>query len=292
MINFYKILSLIILLLVIGLIIFAVPMSRCSMVVSPCEEDSTIIERSIFIGHPRTNNDVKQSVLKSIEKIDFSNFELTLLGGDLTVNINSKEALVYLDSIFDLSDPNTLLSRGNHDYPSTLLHDFTKRPSYYAYSRKGITYLILDTEEKPGNISNDQLKFIKKVTDTISHSKHLIVMHHRIIWMIGNKDLAPLLSFVGNSTKQILKTNFYKDIYPLLVDVKEKGLTVICVGGDRTNINIEYISSDNIQFIATGMQPNQSDDVNYVVVFEHNICNQTLSWLFEPLIKIKKKQEI
>jgi len=85
--------------------------------------------------------------------------------------------------------------------------------------------------------------------------------------MIGNDNLDSLLSLVGGSTRDISLTNFYTDIYPLLLNVEEKGIDVVCIAGDRTNINIEYITTDSIQFIATGMKPAQSDSNNYVVIF-------------------------
>jgi len=248
----------------------------------------SVVEHSIFIGHPRSNDVLNQSMIPAVERIDYSKFSMTLLGGDLTQNSSSNEALVYLDSIFDLSNPNTLFALGNHDYSNPLLQNFTGRDSYYAYFRNGITYLVLNTEYDAGNITNNQLELLQYVTDTISQSSHLIIIHHRILWMIGNDNLDFLLPFVGGSTSGISATNFYTHVYPLLVNVEDHGIDVICIGGDRTNINIEYVTSDSVQFIATGMQPNEPDSVNYVVIFEHNLSNGGLTWFFHPLSEVEK----
>jgi len=262
---------------IISLLIFLISFFSCANVIKEVTNKS---EEFIFIGHPRTSDQINQSMLSSVERIDYSRFSMTLLGGDLTLNSTSNKALSYLDSILDISSPNTLFALGNHDFPNPLLDSFTGRDSYYAYYRNGLTYLVLNTEDDPGNISNDQIDLIKEVTDTISQSSHLIILHHRILWMIGNNDLNSLLSLVGGSTRDISSTNFYSDVYPLLVKVEDKGVDVICLAGDRTNINIDYITNDSVQFIATGMKPAHPDSTNYVVIFQHNIKHRSLDWNF------------
>ena len=248
-------------------------------------------EEFIFIGHPRTNVQINQSMLPSVEKIDYSRFSMTLLGGDLTQNSTSYKALSYLDSILDLQSPNTLFALGNHDYPNPLLDIFTGRDAYYAYFRNGITYLVLKTEEPcPGNTSNgavsnicnDQLNLIQEVSDTISQSNHLIIIHHRILWMM-HKNLDSLRTLVGGSTSNMTETNFYTAIYPLLLNIESKGIDVVCVAGAGTNINVEYMTNDSIQFIATGMKPDQPDSTNYVIIFQHDIKRQKLDWEFYSL---------
>ena len=265
---------------VISLLIFVILFSSCTKVIP---EVTNELEEFIFIGHPRTNDKVNQSMLPAVENIDYSRFSMTLLGGDLTQNSASYEALSYLDSILDLGSSNTLFAIGNHDDPSPFLYDFTGRNKYYSYYRNGITYLILDTEDDPGIISNDQIDLIQNITDTVSISTHLVLMHHRIFWMIGNNDLDSLLPLVGGSTRDLLSTNFYTDIYPLLLNVEKKGTDVICLAGDRTDININYVTNDSIQFIATGMNHTRSDSDNYVIIFQHNIKDQILDWSFQSL---------
>jgi len=41
---------------------------------------------------------------------------------------------------------------------------------------------------------------IQQVCDTISHSHYLILLHHRLLWMIGNDYFDPLIDSVGQST--------------------------------------------------------------------------------------------
>ena len=145
----------------------------------------------IFIPHPRSNTN---SVLPAIENIDFTQYDLKMLGGDLTWSVSQDTAtMAYCDSIFDFSSPNTLWSLGNHDvqHDRNLIKYFTGRESYNTYYRDDITFLILDTELDANGFSStfikgNQLQMVKNVCDTIAESSFLILLHHRFMWMINN----------------------------------------------------------------------------------------------------------
>lgn len=250
----------------------------------------------IFVPHPRSENRTVQSVLPGIEKIDFSLYDMTLLGGDITyyTSIN-RTSMNYCDKLFDLKSPNTLWTMGNHDLNSrSLIQEYTGRPPYFAYYRDHITFLVLDTEQNASGltkslISGAQLDWLKTVTDTISNSDYLIVLHGRLLWMIGNPDFETRLDSVAESTKQLVNTNFYPDVFPLLQKVKAKGVRVICLGGDKSKINIDYSPEDSIHFLASTMAPEFTDDQNDVMVFNYDIGNREMSWKFVSLTNIEKK---
>ncbi|MEJ2055250.1 MAG: hypothetical protein P8X42_15140 [Calditrichaceae bacterium] len=122
----------------------------------------------IFIHHPRSDI---EGVLPAIENINFTQYDVTMLGGDLTWTTSEDTAtMAYCDSIFDLGSPNTLWSLGSHDVQredSGIIKSFTGRESYYAYNRDGITFLVLDTElDANGSsgtfIKGEQLQMVKK----------------------------------------------------------------------------------------------------------------------------------
>ena len=81
---------------IISLLIFVILFSSCTKVIPKVTDES---EEFIFIGHQRTSDQINQSMLPSVERIDYSRFSMTLLGGDLTQNSTSYKALSYLDSI-------------------------------------------------------------------------------------------------------------------------------------------------------------------------------------------------
>jgi hypothetical protein len=153
---------------------------------------------------------------------------------------------------------------------------------------------VLDTEQNASGltksiISGDQLELLKMVTDTISKSDYLIVLHGRLLWMIGNDDFKTRLDSVAESTKQLVTTNFYPDVFPLLQKVKAKGVRVMCLGGDKSKINIDYSPEDSIHFLASTMAPEYTDDQNDVMVFNYDIGNREMNWKYVSLANIEKK---
>lgn len=249
------------------------------------QEDSVLY---LFMGHPRDDDKINERLLKTVEKIDYSKFSLLLLGGDLTWNTSAEvSTLEYCDSILNLGDENTHLAIGNHDKDNiTSLLEFTHKPRFYAFSKNNITFLVLDTEISTPNFSGDQLALIQNVADTIEISDYLILLQHRIFWMVGNNDLAYLLDSVGQSTRNLGTTNFYDDVYPNLQKVKSRGVEVLCLAGDRTDLNIEYCPEDSIQFLASGMKGTYTDENNYTILLTHNLTSGKLDWEFLALSEI------
>ncbi len=241
--------------------------------------------RYLFMGHPRDDDREHEYVLKTVEKLDYSKFDLLLLGGDLTWNTSELVGtLEYCDGIFSLSDTNTHLAIGNHDIDNVpLLLSFTQKERFYGFSRNNITFIVLDTELSTPDISGLQLDLIKTVADTIQNSDYLVLIHHRILWMADNPDLAHLKDSVAASSKNLSSSNFFDEVYPELQKVKNKGIPVYCIAGDRTDINIEYSMEDSIRFIASGMVGTFTDEHNYAVILTQYTQEHLLDYKFVPL---------
>ena len=247
---------------------------------------SDSIVRFLHISHTRTNE--VYEVYSKVKNIDYSKYSMLLLGGDLTGQTSSADSIMSnVSSLYNLGSNNTLWSLGNHDYSNLqLINYYTNRPAYYACYNNGITFVVLDTQDSLSNIVGAQLEFFNNVMDTIVSSSHLIILHHKLIWMYGNSELEPQIETVANGWLGscfycINPNNFYQDIYPKLVNVKSKGVNVICLGGDIGFFSkkFEYLTTDSIYFIASGMW---YDDVeNYGLVFSHNITNKELTWEYK-----------
>ena len=242
----------------------------------------------LFMGHPRSDDRDHEYLLPTVEKLDYTKFELLLLGGDLTWNTSEQmSTLDYCDRILNLGGPNTHLAIGNHDLDNLAsLLSYTKKDRYYSFSRNNITFIVLDTELNTPDISGSQLDLIKTVADTLKNSDYLVLIHHRILWMANNPDLAYLKDFVAASSKNLNSSNFFDDVYPELQKVKNKGIPVYCVAGDRTDVNIEYAIEDSIQFIASGMVGTFPDTTNFAVVFTHLRQEHKLNYAFVPLSEL------
>ena len=257
------------------------------------------LAKYIFVPHPRSEDRVNQTVLSGIEAINFAIYDMILLGGDLTYYTSiDRTSMDYCDSLFDLGSPNTLWAMGNHDLTNrNLVEEYTGRLSFYSYSRDNITFLVLDTElDAKGftssHISGDQLEMVRQVCDTIARSDYLVLLHGRLLWMIGNDDLTQKLDSVAESTKQLDTSNFYAVVYPLLQLAKNRGVPVLCLGGDKSKINIVYSPEDSITFIASTMAPEYTDTVNDVVILSQDMHTGQLSWEFVPLSVVEKNPPV
>jgi hypothetical protein len=251
------------------------------------------------VPHPRSENTKVQTSLPAIENIDFLKFDMILLGGDLGYYTSrTSVSMNHFDSLYNFKSPNTLWAMGNHDVENrSLIKDYTGRPSYYTYYRDNITFFVMDVELDATGftksfISGDQLKLLNSVCDTISQSKYLIIIHGRLLWMIGNKYLKTKLDSVAESTKQLDTTNFYQVVYPLLQKVKKNKVQVLCLGGDKSRINLQYSPEDSITFLTSTMAPEFADSLNDVLTFDFDKKTNNLSYQFVRLDKVEKKKQI
>ena len=141
----------------------------------------------------------------------------------------------------------------------------------------------MDTELTTPNISGSQLNLIRNVSDSIEHSHYLVVILHRILWIVDNPDLENL---VGRSSSNLTSSNFFEEVYAEFQKDKNKGIPVFCIAGDRTNVNIEYSIEDSIQFIASGMVDYLSDENNYSIVLTYLPETKKLNYEFVPLSEL------
>ena len=247
----------------------------------------------IFVPHPRSEDQVNQSIYQGIAKIDFTKYDMIMLGGDLTYSTSKDSAtLAYCDNLFNLGSPNTLWSLGNHDVQSghrALIKEFTGRESFYSYERNGVTFIVLDTELDANGFSNtfikeDQLQMVKNVCDSIAEPGFLILLHHRFMWMINNEYFkTKLTDSIAASSRSMDTTNFYSDIYPLLREVKNRGIQVLVFSGDKSKINIEYSPEDSITFYAARMADDLPDSMNNVIILNYNLQNKEITCNFVSL---------
>jgi hypothetical protein len=263
-------------------------------------QDTTF--KFIFVPHVRSEDKVAQSVNPGIAKIDFTKYSLKMLGGDLAQQTSKgRTTLHYDDSLFDLKNPNTLWSIGNHDLEegdSNLIKEFTGRQLYYSYYRDGITFLVLNTETgaeafQRTFIKSPQLDTIKAVCNRITSetTKFLIVLHSRYMWMINNTYFTQKMKdSIAASSKSMDTTNFYSDIFPLLKQVKSKGINVLVFGGDKSQINVTYVK-DSITFYAARMENTFSDSVNNVIVLTY-VKNKTITCKYVTLKNVNAATEV
>lgn len=242
----------------------------------------------LYISHTRTNDNI--SINKEAELINYSKYDLLMLGGDLANSSSDHDStLLYLDSLFELSSSKTLWSLGNHDTEDLgLIKKYTKKNNYYSYHTDGVTFIVLDTQDNFSKITGNQLAFFNNVIDTIQYSTHVVLLHHKLIWMLDGNKLESKIDDISNVSIgeryfDLNENNFYKAIYPKLKTLESKGIQTICVGGDIGNrvSEFEYLTNDDVQFIASGISIKNED--NKVLLFHHNPLNHSLTWEFKSI---------
>lgn len=258
--------------------------SSCQMP-DPSHDISEEFNYFLHISHTRGEDNSHLNPL--VDSLNLQNSDLLLLGGDLAYHTSvDSNTMQLVNEKLHISDPGTLWSIGNHDDTNPdLLRSYTHRPTFYSYYKNDIVFIILDTEKDSCFIKDKQLALVKKVADTIESAKHLILIHHKMIWMPDHSELKTQIKEVSNGGMgmldyQLRPNNFYTDVYPELNTVKEKGINVICIAGDvglKTG-SFEYETKEGIHFLASGLssEPNRSR----AIVFKQNKGSRQLEWTF------------
>jgi predicted phosphohydrolase len=263
---------------------------------------SNLMHRYLFIGHPRGDvppRGPSQVVQRPLEHLDYTEYDLLMLGGDLTwdSSLNPATAATYLDTIFDLHEPSRFLALGNHDaYYRPNISRVTGRPASYAFKTNSITFMVLDTTDTGHNIQGSKLTMLRNTVASLSNCTHLIVISHHFIWMA---DYAPLAHLkhdprIAVTSRSLSGLNFYSEVYPELLHAQTNGVQVIWLSGDRTGdigqeFHIEHTTSNGIHYLAAGLKEQLPEDKKSVIIFEHDEQRGELTWEFTHVSELPRK---
>jgi len=275
--------------LLVGLSIFIIGLPSCKKPV----------KTYVFVSHTYLTTPPKQSMDDRLFKVDWFKYDLLFMGGDMTRGTTkNRETLRYVDSVFNIKGMKTHWILGNHDYENPkYIEEYTGKPSFYSFNQDQTTFLILDTQIDSCHMKGEQLAMILNICDTIRQSKRLVLLHHKLLWVRDNEDLSFFKDKPNGPVCEhvwcLLKNNFYQNVYPELIKVKERGIDVYCVAGDiglRAN-KFEYVTKDSIWFIASGLSGElRSDD--QVLVLDNDLENNTFSWQFKQLDSLVIEQSL
>ena len=276
-----------------------------SLIISCTSDNQTNnhIQKYLYLGHIYHSDSLIDNRISSLALEDYDQI---WLGGDLCSETTaSYGTLEYLDEIFDLNNPNTHWTLGNHDIRNGNLNwikEKTGRPFFYSNSFQKITLIVLNTfffmEGMYDTINmNFQYEMVKNICDTIENNNYLVVLMHGMMWKnIPGLDSAENYANTDCSHFIMHKTpdmTFSEGIYPLLRQVQHKGIEVICISGDfgQKQTSYEANSEDNIIFIGSGITsntpyhskfPSAGQDDKYLEL-EYNTLTDELSWVFKKL---------
>ncbi len=260
-------------------------------------QDDTL--KYIFLGHTYQYYTPGYKVDARILNIDVQSYDGIWLGGDVcSESLLYYDVFAYIDSVFNLRHPNTHWAMGNHDARNgnwIWIEELTGRKTYYSSYYKGITYVVLNTNLTPYDCEqlDDQYRMIMNVCDTIQNSSHLIFLMHHGIWN-GVPGLPSPYGYAQsnliyyNFNCQSNESSFVNTIYPRLIEVKNRGVEVICILGDMGARKIDVLSDDGIRFLGTGLAKSYYKDpeeraksrTDYAIIFKHVQKTKSLTWEF------------
>jgi len=254
----------------------------------------------IFIGHCYQYNTAGDKVDYRIEQLDFSAYDGIWLGGDVCSEaMLNYTTIQYIDSIFNLGNPETHWTLGNHDARNgnwEWYNEFTNRNTFYTYTSHGITRIVMNTNIHPIDCESldKQDQMISDVCDTIQQSDYLILLMHHGLWK--NVPGLPIPGSYAQSDLEFWNANCYDvesyfvtHIYPMLLEVKNRGVEVICILGDMGSGPkvFDMFSDDGIHFLGCGLYHNEPEDMVLIM----NKKGENLDYGFHNLDSLLNEQQ-
>lgn len=243
---------------------------------------------------------------KRIEMLNLQAYDGHWLGGDVCANtMLNPQTIKYLNSLFDLKNPNTHFVLGNHEYRDHNLgvyFEATGRPDFYSMQFKGLMVSVLNTNINSSQCEylNAQYRMLETVTDTLESATHYVMlMHHQIF-----RDITGVENFKSNGVCQYYSMNcdqadsyFHSTIYPKLVDLETRGIEVVVIVGDTGwDKGSEMESAEGITFLASGINnsyykskaPEELKKLKKDMVLEisYQPKQDVLDWQFKELNKL------
>lgn len=261
------------------------------------------VSKYIFIGHCYQFDTPGDKVDYRLEELDFSSYDGIWLGGDVCSEaMLNYSTVAYIDGVFDIGNPETHWSLGNHDARNgnwEWYEEFTARKTYYCYNSNNITRIVMNSNLIPTNCEmlNEQFEIIMNVCDTINASNDLILLMHHGLWRDipnlpspGNYAQSDLVYWNANCDS--VNTQFVDVIYPKLTEVKQRGINVTCILGDMgaTLKSFDQYSLDSVRFMGCGLHHNSPDD--QVLVIERKLLDAHLKFQFHNLDSLLNIQNV
>jgi hypothetical protein len=279
-----------------------------------CTSPQDNARKYIFLGHPYDWQDW-YGIDPRLEQLDLLAYDQVWLGGDVCSRTTFQAStLDYLDSIFDLSSDRLQWTLGNHDIKYGNIHfitNKTKRPTFYTRTFDGICLLVLNTNlfrffparQLNGDCDErrEQLQLIEAVTDTVSESSHLVILHHHAIMSDLRRDSTGQIPDVFNTNYPEVQAScdsaFYltEFLYPRLQEVKKRGVEVVLVGGDlgMRSKSCEFRTPEDIVLLGSGINNSLEFETapdyvtsfgkDSILIFHRDVKEQTLKWEFVEL---------
>ena len=199
-----------------------------------------------------------------------------------------------------------------------LITEQTERNDFYLSYEAGICIAVLNTNlfwhqswappQENCERKLAQMEWLYELTDTIQEASHLILLHHHSLFNELKMNRSGELIDPGNVSGYPIRStcdslsDLTNELYPRLVDVQRRGISVITVGGDYGMLSkcFAYTTDDGIELLGSGV--NNSLDMAYppdyvqnfnpdsLLIFKHWPDEGRLEWEFTRITDILQQQ--
>lgn len=188
---------------------------------APIPPDSTGAYRLVFGGHfhgASTNRSgfPAATLLAGMDTINALGANALFSTGDLFLDVDADAERYHL-SLFDKLEVALYNAPGNHDVEGRG-YASTYGPTFGGVDMGNDRVLWLDTERDNGNIVNDQLEHLRAGLADFQ-GRNIFIVSHRPLWAEGDSPYSPLFP---DNTRSLFKTNFDREIYPLLEEAAKR----------------------------------------------------------------------
>ena len=147
----------------------------------------------IIIGHTYGSHNPSiypsSSLLANLSNIDSVNPDFMVTLGDILNIANDKQIKALKESFINRVGYPVFNAVGNHDVTDRALYENLLGKTYYSFRINTELFIILDSEENPGQLSSQQVKYISTLLEDKANQsvKNVFVFSHRLLWSIENR---------------------------------------------------------------------------------------------------------
>lgn len=210
-------------------------------------------------GEPGVNNEGVHPPLESwFPEVNSRNLDFGVFTGDI---VRTSTAADWDEIDADLSEltPRVYFAVGNHDMGNRELVVSRYGPTYHSFKHKGDLFIFLDSELDPGNISGEQLAFLKETLRS-AEARNVFVFLHMLVWVREGTPYYELKGGLNNQKRYDFRSNFWSEVEPLLRELDSEVYVTAGDVGVSWAMPLFYDHYENIHLIASGMGGSEEEN--------------------------------
>tara|TARA_B100001123_G_C15341952_1_gene1035352 strand:+ start:4861 stop:5799 length:939 start_codon:yes stop_codon:yes gene_type:complete len=203
------------------------------------------------------------------EKLE-KEYDYLFLAGDIVKKSDKKNFLQVKEEL-SIFFKELYVAPGNHDVGLGLKNENYRNEFLSVFNSNfqkilinNNIFFVLDSTFDPGNISKDQLSFLKNELKNIENIRNIFVITHHVIWQNYTDD-----KVLSNASEDFFSNSNFEEVISLFKKLKNK-TKVFFVAGDLGVFKERTVTfcekKNNLYFIATGMGNKRLDNYLKVII--------------------------